>query len=289
MKRMLAQRPLIWATAVAISLLSASVQAGDKLKNSVSTGFKNAEALAVDPATGILYISVVGDLNGDDGDGFIAKTGLNKLDPVIFIDGLNGPKGSQIVNGQMYVVEANAILIIDLETMAARTIELPEAGFLLDLAVNDGGEIFVTDPPNNAVYKISKSGTETFIQDAQLAYPNGIKVMANGDLLVASWGVVSDESTWATSESGRIVRISTDGKIVLRTEPLANLDGIELSNGQYIAAGFNDGVLYSFDPHTGKVSNVGKISEGLADIAFYGKRMYSINFNSSELAVQQIR
>lgn len=283
------KQKLLGLAAGGLLALAVTAHAGDKLEDSVTTGFKNAEALTIDPATDTVYISVVGEMNGKDGDGYIAETKLGELAPKKFIDGLNGPKGAQIANGKMFVVEVNAVLVIDLATRDVRSIELPNAGFLLDLAVNDGGEVFVTDPPNNAIYRIHNDGVETFIQDQQLAYPNGIEVMGNGDLLVASWGVVSDQNTWATSEAGRIVRIDTAGKIVSRTDPLANLDGIERSNGRYIATGFNDGVLYSYDPATGSVVKAGQRKEGLADVAFHGDKMYSINFNTSELAMEPSR
>lgn len=275
--------------AAAILALASSASAGNKLDDVVVTGFKNPEALAVDPASGSLYISVVGELNGEDGDGFIARADLHTLKPERFIDGLNGPKGSQIVAGRMYVVEANAVLIIDLASKTVDTIGIPEAGFLLDLAVNDGGEVFVTDPPNNAIYKISGGKISTFSQHEELSFPNGIEVMPNGDLLIASWGVVTNQDTWETSEAGRIIRVSTDGKILSRSEPLANLDGIEQSDGRYIATGFNDGVLYSFDPSTNLVSKTGHRQEGLADIAYYGSMIYTINFNTSKLEMQHAR
>ena len=280
----------IFSLAAAVALtFSFPVDAGSKLDDVVVTGFKNPEALAVDPRTGSLYISVVGEMNGKDGDGYIARTDLNTLKPVKFIDGLNGPKGSQIVAGQMYVVEANAVLKINLASKATKTVELPQAGFLLDLAVNDGGEVFVTDPPNNSIYKISDGEVSTFIQHEKLSFPNGIEVMSNGDLLVASWGVVTDPNTWETSEAGRIIRVSTDGEILSRTEPLANLDGIERANGRYIATGFNDGVLYSFDPSTNEVSRTAHRKEGLADVAYYGNMLYTINFNTSELKMHQTK
>ncbi|APX18077.1 hypothetical protein BWR17_19535 (plasmid) [Phaeobacter inhibens] len=253
----------------------------------IQTGYKNAEALALDATTGDLYISVVGEFGGKDGDGFIARMPNGATEPEVFVDNLNGPKGSEIRDGKLYVVEVGEVLVIDLKTKETRSIALPDGGFPLDLTVSAKGVIYVTDPPLNTVYQIADGAVSVLIEDASLGAPNGIYAMPIGDIMVAGWGVISDPNTWETSELGRITRIRPNGSISEQTKPLANFDGLVRRQDDrgvnYVGTGYNDGILYTADAHLGHYGVSASFGDGISDIAYSGGTAFLLNYKTGAL------
>lgn len=268
-------------------LLSAFIAPLPLAAETIQTGYKNAEALALDATTGDLYISVVGEFGGKDGDGFIARVPSGATEPEIFINDMNGPKGSEVRDGKLYVVEVGEVLVIDLKTKETQSITLPDGGFPLDLTVSAKGVIYVTDPPLNTVYQITDGAVSVLIEDAALGAPNGIYAMPIGDIMVAGWGVISDSSTWATSELGRITRICPNGSISEQTKPLANFDGLIRRQDDrginYVGTGFNDGVLYTADAHLGHYGVTSSFDAGISDIAYSGETAFLLNYKTGAL------
>jgi len=129
------------------------------------------------------YVSNVGEKlapSTKDGDGYIMK--LDAEGTVVaekFIDGLDAPKGSAIVEGKFYVADVDKVRIFDLVTGEADgEIDFSKSGtmFLNDLTPMGKGKLVVSATDVNRLYTIDLSDRsyEELVTRPTIQGPNGL-------------------------------------------------------------------------------------------------------------------
>ncbi len=128
------------------------------------------------PLGDLLYVSLIdGDGSKADGIGGIAilkddGTVVNKN----WVTGLNAPKGLGYFKGKLYVADINEVVKIDVKSAKVEgKVKIDEAVFLNDIAINNKGEVFVSDTRLGKVYKVVGDKMEVFLDDVKNA--NGLK------------------------------------------------------------------------------------------------------------------
>ena len=136
------------------------------------------------------------------------------------VDGLDHPEGICWApdEGRLYAGgEAGQLYRFDLDGEHLELVARIAEGFLLGLAVDGAGSVYVCDPGNSCVQRVSPDGAvERFGEP--IAFPNSPVFDAQGRL----W--VSDSGGWEEAGGG-VVRIDPDGS----GERV--LDGLRFANG----------------------------------------------------------
>lgn len=238
----------------------------------VTTGLKAPESIYVEPSTGDLFLSCIGEGGGDgkDGDGWIMR--LNRDGQVLsekWFIGLNSPKGLRSHGSTLYVSDFDRVVGIDLATAKqVSEILIPESKFLNDLACGPDGTVYVTDLVRSCVWAIQDGKASIFAESEELEHPNGILV--DGDsLILGGWGR-DLQPDFTTKVNGRLLRmnIATKEITAITTEPVGHLDGIESDGrGGYIVTDWMDGRLLRIG-RRGRVRVLKTFAKGLADHAY---------------------
>lgn len=228
----------------------------------------NPESAHWDSGSGSWFIS---NLGGEkvtlekDGYGWISR--LNERGEVIsnrWVEGLDAPTGMASFKNFLYVGDRGVLVIIDIEAgKVLRKIPLPGSAFINDVAASPKGEVYVSDTFMNRIYRIKKNKiVEVFVQDDKLEYPNGLLV--DGDnLVVATWGPMTDRATFATSRKGTLMTVNLKNRNIEPVgagAPMANFDGIVKYDGAYYATDWTGGRLL-------KITAAGDVEEVLTGFA----------------------
>ena len=217
-----------------------------------AAGFQSPESVFWDARSRTWFVSnVVGKENEKDGKGWISR--LDAAGKVVherWVEGLNSPHGIRIFGNTLYAADVDELVVVDVAAARVRTrIAAPGAKFLNDVAVGPGGEAYVSDTLANTIYRCSRT-CEVFVKSESLEAPNGLLV--DGErLIVAAWGTITDEATFATPTPGRLLAVDRrTGKVTPlgRGKPLGNLDGIEKRGRDYLVTDFNAGKLFLVSP-----------------------------------------
>lgn len=213
------------------------------------SNFSTPESMIVDADTGFYYVS---NINGSpfekDGNGFISKISANGNISILKFIGdhtedriLNAPKGLAIVGNTLYVTDIDTIKGFDKETgKPTLLIDLKSRGakYLNDLAVDDYGDLFVSDMMTNQIFKINlKKGRsiELFKAGKVLGGPNGLIFNPKSrNLIVVTW------------QTGRILEIETKNrKVHVLKRGLKTLDGVDYDyEGNLYVSSFDEGTIY---------------------------------------------
>jgi len=205
---------------------------------------KNPESVVYDSKKNMLYVSNV-DGNPDDKDnkGFISiiSPSNGSIINLNWVSNLNAPKGIDLDNntGKLYVSDITNLIEIDLSSgkIINRHPALDNSS-LNDVVIDKKGNVFVSDPPNNAIFTLdTKNNSATtnnkslqiWLKSKELNGPNGITIDDSKNILVvASMGK-------GTSEAGGTVKaIGLDNKTIISigkegiTVPVGILDGLQI-------------------------------------------------------------
>lgn len=215
-----------------------------------------------DPITKSWFISSLGGGKvtiEEDGYGWITR--LDKNRNVIakrWIEGLDAPTGMASYKGFLYVADRGVVVKINIESgKIIEKIKLPGARFPNDVAAAKNGDIYVSDTYENIIYKVNKAGIVTvFVKDKALECPNGLWVDGK-DLIVATWGPMTDEATFETSRKGTVKKIDLKTRKItpIGKGPIANFDGIVKYKQHYYATDWTGGRLLKIAP-SGEVKQV---------------------------------
>jgi sugar lactone lactonase YvrE len=249
------------------ALLSAPAVAADLVKAWETDGFAQPESILWDAGGKVIYVSNVnGNPPEKDGNGYISK--LNADGKVVvekWVIGLDAPKGMALAKGRLYVSDIDRLVVVD--TASAKVIKTYSAAgakFLNDVAIDDKGNVYVSDMLDNAIWRLNGGKFDKWLADSQLENPNGLKAEQNR-LVVASWGPMTGNG-FATSKPGALKAITTDGMIRDLTSGFGHLDGLEPDGkGGYLVSDWMTGGVFSVS-RQGKVAKLIPLGRGSADI-----------------------
>lgn len=249
--------------------------AGPKLKAvwSVEKGLSKPESAYVEPESGLLFLSNIGE--GDakkDGNGYISK--LNTKGEMLeakWATGLNDPKGLRSANGTLWVSDVDEVVGISLKDgKISERVKIEGAEFLNDVAAGKDGTIYVTDLLASKVYTIKDGKYELFAEGEELEGANGLLV--DGDrLLLAGWGTPPG---FNPKTPGHLLSLDMKTKKVTKItkEPVGNLDGIELDGkGGYTATDWKAGKVFHITKE-GKATLILQDENSTADHAYLPKQ-----------------
>lgn len=224
---------LTFSSIVLLLVASSVLQAAELTEGWTSAAELQApESVIYDQKRDVLYVS---NINGgpmdDDQNGFISKLSTDGavLELRLFENGLSAPKGMAIVNDHLFIADINRVVEIDLtngETI--NVFQAQGATFLNDITSDAEGNLYISDMMATTVYQIKDGNISLWIDDKQLASPNGLAVLGD-ELIVGTWGVIDGEG-FATSVPGHLYGISLRDKSVRdwgTSDSVGNIDGLE--------------------------------------------------------------
>jgi sugar lactone lactonase YvrE len=147
-----------------------------------------AESVCFNPELNLLYVSCInGNPAQKDGNGFISVLSLNgEVKNQKWIDGLNAPKGMGIFRSKLYVTDIDRVVEIDIkDSKITSEIKVEGAKFLNDIAVDNEGNLFVSDNITGKIHKVHNGVAGTWIESKELQSPNGL-FYENGEILVGT-------------------------------------------------------------------------------------------------------
>jgi len=215
----------------------------------VTEGIENPESVLFDSKTDSIYVSnVAGQATAKDGNGWISK--LDEDGKVVapkWISGLNAPKGLAVSHGVLWIADIDTLLGASLsDGKIIHKFPISGAKFLNDVAVDDDGNVFVSDMFDQKIYKTAYKSKEfsapkVFLEgESNLRGPNGL-TFKDEKLVVAQWGIgIKDD--FSTNEPGNVVSFKNDkAPSNLITKGLGNIDGIEVYKGGFLYSDFIKG------------------------------------------------
>ena len=241
-------------------------------------GFSHPESVVYDEDRELVYISNIGEKN--PGDGFISKTNLDgEVLELNWITNLNDPKGLLIHEDLLYVSDNTDLVVMDIKTGSIiNRIEVEGSEFLNDIAVDEEGNIYISDTGNSSIYKLKKDSDKVsqWIVTEELEFPNGVLVV--GDYIyVAAWG---------KEDGGNLLKVALDSKEIIKIseKPIGNLDGIQLTNNDdFYISDWATGNVYKVDLK-GKHSKILTSEKSAGDILYHadsGKMVLPMNRQNS--------
>lgn len=217
------------------------------------------ESVIYDPVSNFIYTTNIdGEYMEKDGVGSISKIDMDgNIVARDWIDGLNGPSGTGIYDGKLYVGDMDRILEIDIASAKIlNAYDLPEAKRLNDLDVAEDGTVYVSDTGGNQLFKLKNGKTTKIAED--LESPNGV-LSHNGKILVTNWNQKSlNFYDVQTGQSQQII----DG--------IDGPDGIEaINDNNYLVSGY-EGIIYIVNTDGSKTVLLDTSKEGIiaADIGY---------------------
>jgi hypothetical protein len=225
------------------------------------TGFDAPESVVHDRLTDTYLVSNIGgalpqSAVAEDGNGFISKVAPDGtvLDRAWIglgeDDTLNAPKGLAFSRGSLYVADINVVHQFDRRNGSLiRTMEIPGAVFLNDVARAPEGGVFVSDSAlvvnadgtglepadGDAIYRVGRGGAlSTVAKGPDLDSPNGLTVDRRGRLLGVS--IDTSNEVYTINEAG--------ARETVRATPVGQLDGLEvLRDGSYVVSSFGEAAV----------------------------------------------
>ncbi|MFZ1875658.1 MAG: hypothetical protein WAU25_01350, partial [Nitrososphaeraceae archaeon] len=125
----------------------------------------NPESVVYAPKQNVLFVSNIdGKPDQKDQNGFISKVSPSNgsIVELNWITGLNAPKGMAIYNNnsssRLYVSDITDLVEIDIGSgKIIKRFNAPGSAFLNDVALDDHGNIYVSDTATNTIYKLDAS------------------------------------------------------------------------------------------------------------------------------------
>ena len=216
-----------------------------------------------------LFVSQVSGVGDEkDGIGCLSRFDLDgRLLTARWIDGLNAPKGICGDQKSLWVSDIDVILQIDLQQREIlKSIRVPGARFLTDVACGPDGAVYVADMLTSRIHQVQAGKLSTFAEGDILESPNGLAI-DGGSLIVAAWGRTTDYTT-ATPGHLYALDLKTRKKSLITRSPVGNLHGLELDGrGGYLVTDFMDGRLLHVTK-AGSVAVLMQCPRGASDPAF---------------------
>ena len=259
----------IFASLTILLAVCFQVQAQTLEKLWEATGLENPESVIYDAKQKTFYVSnVVGSPTDKDGNGYLSKLDENgKIVAQKWVTGFNAPKGLGIHNNKLYVADIDQVGVVDIASGKVEKM-IPAAGatFLNDVAVAANGDVYISDTfQGNSIYRISNGNIEMWLQNEQLDFPNGLLVKGN-DLIVSSWGKITNPQTFETAVKGKVLKVSLkDKKVADISQSFVNGDGLAAYKNGFIVSDWIAGTIFFVD-NKGATKEIGSYNMGTADL-----------------------
>ncbi|MGB8084728.1 MAG: hypothetical protein WCF07_00380 [Nitrososphaeraceae archaeon] len=248
---------------------------------------KNPESVVYAPKQNVLFVSNIdGKPDQKDQSGFISKVSPSNgsIAELNWITGLNAPKGMAIYDNnnsssRLYVSDITDLVEIDIGSgKIIKRFNAPGSTFLNDVALDDQGNIYVSDTVTNTIYKLdanakdsNSTSLQAWLQSTQLKGPNGLHFdNAKNRLIVASLGDMSKPGAGIEVVDLKNKTISSLGKEGT-TSPFGGLDGIEsdATETRYYVTDNPAGKIYIVNADgTGYANLIDLHTKGAADLGF---------------------
>jgi sugar lactone lactonase YvrE len=252
-----------------------------------NVGLATPESVLYDRASDVYLVS---NINGGgvavDNNGFISRLSPNgTVLNLKWIEGgkngvtLDGPKGSTIANGTLYVADITNLRKFNARTGAPTgSISFPNATFLNDVTSDSRGNVYVSDigfkvdasglapSGTDAIYKVGRNDSVSVLAagNALLHHPNGVLALPNGNLQVVSFDPFDGtKEIYVLDRTG--ARISTTAM------PAGNLDGVVRVEGKLIVSSWATSSLYAVS-RSGSISILATNLPSPADIGLDTRR-----------------
>lgn len=246
----------------------------------ITEGLKAPESAYVDPESGLLFLSQIGEGGGKgkDGDGWISKLSVEgKMIKNKWLTGLNAPKGLRSHGGTLWVSDIDQIVAIDIAAgKISKRVAIEGAQFLNDVATGPDGSVYVSDMAASVIYRRQDGRTSVFAKGAQIEHPNGLLVH-KGKLIIGGWGQALQDD-FSTKVPGRLQAIHLKNNLheVISKAPTGNLDGVEADGkGGFIVTDWRAGKVFRISKR-GKAKLLMEFPRGSADHAYLVDRKWLI-------------
>ncbi|MGD9401187.1 MAG: SMP-30/gluconolactonase/LRE family protein [bacterium] len=206
------------------------------------------ESVAYDPQRKVYYVSNYDAFNPSMGQGLqyvsvISEDG--RIENPQWVGGINNPTGIAVAGDRLMVVERGGL--VEISTGAGEISQrhaIVNAGMPNDIAVDDRGNFYISDPPRGIIYRFSGGEFEEWLGGDEVSDPNGLIV--DGDRLV--WGNNGDTCLKSADlETREVNTIANLGSGII--------DGVKLDGeGNYIVSHWR-GKVYRVSP-SGEVVKV---------------------------------
>jgi DNA-binding beta-propeller fold protein YncE len=232
------------------------------------TVFEQPESVVLNADRQSFFVSNVnGDPNETDGNGYISQMSLTgEIIEQHWLDGFDAPKGLAVVGNNLYVADIKQLVVVDIKNKKITQRYLaPYAKFLNDVAVDNDGNVYVSDMMTNTIHRLMHGSFNVWLRNEQLEAPNGLLV-EDDQLIVASWGNMTDGIVTAIPGHLKTIDIKTKNISSLGDQtPVGNLDGVEPDgNGNYYVTDWVGGRLIHIQP-SGISKTLLKLAQGSAD------------------------
>ncbi len=171
-------------------------------------------------------------------------------------EGMHAPSGMTITNDLLYVCDREGVYEIDIsKRKIINFFIIKGAAFINDVAIAANGDLFVSDFFGNKIYKLPKATRipEVWLETSELKTPDGLYI-DNNNLIVASWGILSNPETFETSELGDLMSIDLKTKkIEILLSKIGNLEGITKAGEYYYVTDWFAGKVLKINPKQKKV------------------------------------
>lgn len=236
-----------------------------------TTGFQTPESAIVDTASNVIYVSnIAGGPADRDGNGYISKLSPDgKVTVEKWVTGLDSPKGLGLHGGKLFVADLDKLVEIDVATGTIVTKhEAAGAKILNDVAIDGEGNVYTSDWPGNAIWRLSGGTFEKWLESDKLANPNGLLI--DGDkLIVAAWGAM--EADFSTKTPGNLLAVNLADKSISNLgngKPVGNLDGLERFDADsFIVTDWVAGKVFQIT-RAGDAKELLVLGQGSADLTY---------------------
>jgi sugar lactone lactonase YvrE len=194
--------------------------------------FSWPETVLYDQDRNVLYVSNF----NSDGAQFISRVKVNgDIENYEWIQGLARPAGMAVFKDKLFIVERTNLVEVNLPTgQVANRHAVPAPGFLNDIAVDDEGNVYISDGQKAQILKFSGGQFSTWKSGGEFAQVNGLHY-SSGKLYA---GVSSAASL-------KSIDLKTgETRTIAKLDPGAIVDGIETDEkGNLLVSDFNGKVF----------------------------------------------
>jgi len=149
------------------------------------------ESAAYDPVRDVIYVSNYDGYNRSrkEGKQFISKVSLEgKIEELKWVEGVFNPTGLVVFGDKLYAAEVRSLVEIEINSgQVVNRFSAPGSIFLNDVAIDDSGNIYISDSAKHMIYRFSDGQFEEWLKGDDIKNPNGLHVHDN-QLIVGNNG-----------------------------------------------------------------------------------------------------